>query len=190
MRVAMYVRVSTEEQNTAMQERELREYAARRDWEVTLYSDQATGTNTDRPQFQKMMREVRAGKVDTILVWKLDRIFRSLRDLVRTLAELRDLGVAFVSLKESLDLTTPTGQLLCHLLGAFAQFEAAMIRERTAAGRARAKANGVRFGRPLDYRKVDYEAVKRLFANGKGPSAIARELKIARTSVYRVLKSA
>lgn len=187
MRAAIYVRVSTKDQNTELQEAELRAFAASRGWNATIYSDKATGTNTDRPAFQKLMKEARSGNVDVILVWKLDRMFRSMRDLTRTLSELTENDVEFVSLKENLDLTTAAGKMLIHIIGSVAEFEASMIRERTAAGRARAKANGVRFGRPLDYRKVDYEAVRQLHASGKGPSAIARELKIARASVYRIL---
>ena len=99
----LYVRVSTQDQSCELQKRELTQFAAARNWTVVrVYEDQATGTNANRPQLKELLRDARERKVDGILLWKLDRFFRSLKDLVVTLQELSDLGVQFISLKDNI----------------------------------------------------------------------------------------
>jgi DNA invertase Pin-like site-specific DNA recombinase len=194
MRFAIYVRVSTKDQDTEMQEKDLKAEAAKREWEVEVFRDHATGTNTDRPAFKRMMAQVREGDFDGILVWKLDRMFRSMRDLIRTLHELTELEVKFVSFKENLDLTTAAGKLLCHMIGAFAEFEAAIIQERVRAGLKLARERGTKSGKAIGRNhgsiKINYYRVWELNKSGKSAAAIAQDLKIARSTVYRILRAA
>ena len=112
LRAVLYLRISTAEQSCSMQEAELLPFVESRGWQLTkVYEDQATGTNANRAAFQDMMCDARARKFDVILVWKLDRLARSLKDLVTTLQELSELNVAFVSLKDQVDLTTARSAL-------------------------------------------------------------------------------
>src|SRR5213083_2737323 len=149
-RVALYARVSTLlGQSPEMQLVELREYAARRGWLVIgEYVDRASGIKESRPALNRLMTDARRRKFDMIVVWKIDRFGRSLKHLVNALAELESLGVAFVSLKDSLDLTTASGRLLFQLVAAMAEFERSLIQERVRAGIRNARAKGRRLGRP------------------------------------------
>ena len=160
-RAAIYARVSTKDkgQNPEMQSAELREYCHHRGWTVTgEYVDVGvSGTKTSRPQLDRLMRDARLRRVDVIAVWKLDRFGRSLRHLVEALGELKAVGVAFVSLRDNLDLSTPAGRMLFHVIGAMAEFERDLISERVKAGMGAAKNNGTRLGRPrvmADARRV------------------------------------
>lgn len=118
-----------------MQREELTEYAKTRGWTVTFYEDTRTGTNGKRPALQRMLADARARKLDVILCWKLDRVFHSFPDMVNALQLLVDLGIDFVSLKDAgVDMATSAGRLLTHVLGAFAEFEASIIRQRVRAG--------------------------------------------------------
>src|SRR5947208_15933396 len=149
-RVALYARVSTLlGQSPEMQLVELREYAARRGWHVIgEYVDRASGIKESRPALNRLMTDARRRKFDMIAVWKLDRFGRSLKHLVNALAELESLGVAFVSLRDNLDLSTPAGRLMFQIIAAMAEFERALITERVRAGIAVARAQGKRIGRP------------------------------------------
>lgn len=186
-RVAIYVRVSTQDQSTELQLRELKELAARRGWEISaILEDQGkTGTNTRRPGLQQLLSLARVREIDLILVWKLDRFARSLSDLIVHLQEFQDLGVEFVSLKDNLDMTTAAGRLMTQIIGAFAEFEASIIKERVRAGLANAKAKGVRLGRRST---IDPHSIAALRAEGFTPPQIARKLKVSRSAVYAVLK--
>lgn len=194
MRVAIYVRVSTQDQSTDLQEQQLLEYASARGWVdgVQIFKDKATGTNMERPELRRMLREARAGRVDLILCWKLDRMFRSMKDMVLTMHELQALGLQFIALKDNIDLTTPAGRLMCNLIGAFAEFEASLIRERVRAGLSAAKQKGVKLGRPTGEagRSLNYAKIKKLLSSGKSPTEISRDLGIARSTVYRIQKAA
>jgi DNA invertase Pin-like site-specific DNA recombinase len=150
-RCAIYARVSTNNghQDPEMQLAELREYAARRELIITEeYIDHVSGSKESRPALNKLMADAHGRKFDVVLVWKIDRWGRSLKHLVTSLADLDAYGVAFVSLKDSLDLTTPTGRLMMQLLGAMAEFERSLIQERVRAGLRNAAAKGQRLGRP------------------------------------------
>src|SRR5713226_5637585 len=150
-RAALYARVSTSngQQDPEMQLAELREYAARRDLVVSgEYIDHVSGSKESRPALNKLMQDAHSRKFDIVLVWKIDRWGRSLKHLVTSLAELDAYGVAFISLRDNLDLSTPSGRLMMQLLGAMAEFERALIQERVKAGLRNAKAKGVRLGRP------------------------------------------
>jgi DNA invertase Pin-like site-specific DNA recombinase len=133
-----------------MQTRELEEYCQCRGWAVTgCYVDTGiSGSKESRPELDRLMTDAHQRRFDAILVWKLDRFGRSLRHLVNALAELEALGVAFVSLRDNLDLSTPSGRLMFQIIGAMAEFERSLIVERVKAGMRNARAKGKRIGRP------------------------------------------
>ncbi len=188
MKVGIYARVSTQEQQTLpLQIKDLRESAKRRKWTIEIeISDMASGAKT-RPKREELLKLARQRKIDCILVWRLDRFGRSLADLVTTLDELNSLGVSFVSLNESLDLTTPSGKALAGMLAVFAEFERSILKERVKAGIIKARSKGKAHGRPRTAANKK-EEVKKLFGQGISKSEIAGRLKIGRTSVIRLLK--
>jgi DNA invertase Pin-like site-specific DNA recombinase len=149
---------------------------------LTFFEDKASGTLTKRPQFTNLLTGARQGLFDVIIVWRLNRFARSLQDLVTTLHELSELNVAFVSVRDQIDLTTSTGRLLLHLLGAFSQFEADLIRDRVRAGLIAARAKGRRLGRP---RSISAEDVHRLRRDGLSISEIARRLKVSKSTFHK-----
>lgn len=192
LRVALYVRVSTHDQQTLpLQLEALREYAGRRHWQIVReVSEVASGAATaKRPQREALLQDAKRRQVDAILVWRLDRWGRSVADLVNSLAELEAVGVAFVSVTEALDLTTPAGRAMAAMVAVFAQFEREILRERVKAGIAQAKAQGKALGRPKTAAKLDQE-MRSLRAAGVSQAEIARQLGVGRTSVRRVLASA
>jgi DNA invertase Pin-like site-specific DNA recombinase len=150
IRVATYVRVSTTDQHVENQAQELRRYVEARGWLlVREFADAGvSGAAQSRPGLDDLMREAKRRRFDAVVVWSLDRLGRNLKHLITLLDELQALGVAFVSLAEGIDATTPAGKLQMHILGAIAEFERGRIRERVVAGLARAKAQGKRLGRP------------------------------------------
>ncbi len=151
-RAAIYARVSTANngQDPTLQTSELREYCGRRGWSIAgEYVDiGSSGSKEKRPELDRLIVDARRRRFDKILVWKLDRFGRSLRHLVNSLAELETLGVDFVSLRDNLDLSTPSGRLMFQIIGAMAEFERALIQERVKAGMRNARAKGRRIGRP------------------------------------------
>lgn len=151
-RVAIYARVSTSNgsQDPEMQLRELREYVQRRELQIVEeYIDNGvSGSKESRPALNRLMADAHSRKVDAVLVWKIDRWGRSLKHLVTSLAELDAYGVAFISLRDNLDLSTPSGRLMFQIIGAMAEFERALIQERVRAGLRNAASKGVRLGRP------------------------------------------
>ena len=150
-RVALYARVSTLiGQDPEMQFSELREYASRRGWSITSeYVDQGvSGSKESRPELNQLMADAHWRKFDAVLVWKIDRFGRSLKHLVNALADLCAYGVAFVSFRDNLDLSTPSGRLMLQIIGAMAEFERSLIQERVKAGLRNARAKGKKFGRP------------------------------------------
>ena len=150
-RVALYARVSTSngQQDPEMQLRELREFAEHRGFSIVgEYIDRMTGSKDSRPALNRLMSDASRRKFDAVLVWKLDRFGRSLRHLVNAIAELEAIGVSFISFRDNLDLTTPSGRLMFQIIGAMAEFERALIQERVRAGLRNAKAKGKKLGRP------------------------------------------
>lgn len=150
MRVGLYARVSTTEQTATNQLIDLRRYCEARGWTQTVeYVDEGvSGSKDSRPALDRLVKDAKRRKIDSLVVWKLDRLGRSLRHLILLLDELAALGVAFVSLGEGIDTSTPAGRLQLHVLGAIAEFERDRIRERVRAGLARVKAQGQKLGRP------------------------------------------
>ena len=190
-RCALYARVSTlTGQNPELQLRELREFTVRRGWEIAgEYVDQGvSGSKESRPQLNRLLADARKRRFDVIAVWKLDRFGRSLKHLVMTLADLESLGIAFVSLRDSFDLSTPSGRLLFQLVGAMAEFERALIQERVRAGLKNAKAKGRKLGRPrVAIRRDQIESLRQ---EGLSWEAIAKELGAGVGTVYRAYQAA
>ncbi len=189
MRAAIYARVSTAHngQSPEMQLNELREYAARRGWQVVgEYVDVGiSGAKDSRPELNRLMGDAHQRRFDAVLVWKLDRFGRSLRHLVNALAELEALGVAFISLRDNLDLSTPSGRLMFQIIGAMAEFERALIQERVRAGLRNARAKGKRLGRPRMH--LDCARIATLRAQGRSLRDIAAELGCSRSLVHKTL---
>ena len=148
MRAALYARVSTFDQEPENQLAELRQYVTARSWTAVEYVDKGvSGAKDRRPALDALLGDARRRRLDVVICWRLDRFGRNLRHLVTVIDELQALGVAFVSLGEGLDLTTPAGRLQLHVLAALAEFERARIAERVSAGLARVRAKGQRLGR-------------------------------------------
>ncbi len=187
-RVALYARVSTAngQQDPEMQLSELREYAIRRGLQIAEeYVDHGiSGAKESRPALNRLMADAHRRRFDAVLVWKIDRFGRSLKHLVNALAELDARGVAFISLRDNLDLTTPSGRLMFQIIGAMAEFERALIQERVRAGLRNARAKGKRLGRPRAI--VDAAEIATLRASGASWRAVARELGVGEGTVRRV----
>jgi DNA invertase Pin-like site-specific DNA recombinase len=149
MRAAIYVRISSDSQSVDNQLHELRGYVTARRWTLAgeFQDEGISGSKDRRPALDRLMAEARRGRVDVICVWSLDRFGRSLAHVVTAVQELHERGVAFVSLKEGLDLSTAAGRLQLHILSALGEFERARLIERTKAGLARARRQGTRLGR-------------------------------------------
>ena len=148
-RAAIYARVSTLDQEPENQLTELRRYVQARGWTATEYVDHGiSGAKEKRPALDVLVKDAKRRKVDVLVCWRLDRLGRNLRHLILLLDDLQAVGVAFVSLQEGIDATTPGGRLQLHVLGAIAEFERARIAERVRAGLARARKQGKRLGRP------------------------------------------
>ena len=185
-RVALYARVSTcNGQDPEMQLRELREYAVRRGWTIaTEYVDQGvSGSKESRPQLNQLMTDAHRRKFDAVLVWKIDRFGRSLKHLVNALADLCAYGVAFVSFRDNIDLSTPSGRLMFQIIGAMAEFERSLIQERVKAGLRNARAKGKKFGRPRA--QVDAGRVAELRRDGFSWSQVCRTLNVSKGSAQR-----
>ena len=183
-----YARVSTHDQNPDLQTDALQAAGCGR-----VFVDQASGARGDRPALTKALDHIREG--DTLVVWKLDRLGRSLRHLVDVIAQLEACGVGFKSLQESIDTTTPGGRLTFHLFASLAEFERDLISERTAAGLSAARARGRRGGRPtvMTPRKLD---AAREMLDARDDSghrrhtvlSVAETLGVSRASIYRALE--
>jgi DNA invertase Pin-like site-specific DNA recombinase len=185
LRVAIYVRVSTQDQSLDLQKSELLSFAKARGWRVhRVYEDKATGTNGNRPQLKALMQGAQARDYDVLLIWKLDRLFRSIKGLATTIHDFEALGIAFVSLKDQIDLSTPSGRLMVHMLGAFAEFEASLIKERVMAGLREAKRKGVQLGRPAE---IDKSKVLELRAKGRSYESIGKELGFSGAGIFKVV---
>jgi putative DNA-invertase from lambdoid prophage Rac len=185
MKAALYARVSTMDQNCEMQLRELREYAERRGWEISgEYIDTGwSGAKVSRPQLDRLMNDARRRKFDAVLVYKLDRWGRSLAHLVQSIQELSGLAVRFIAITQNIDTdeSNPMARLLLHLMGAFAEFEREMIRDRTVSGVRAARARGKVLGRPRRVFRRDEVASMR--AAGQSWGFIAKTLGVPASTV-------
>ena len=187
-RVALYARVCTlNNQDPEMQLSELREYAAHRGWQIVEeFTDQGvSGCKESRPALNRLMADACRRRFDAILVWKIDRFGRSLKHLVNALAELAALGVAFISLRDNLDLSTPSGRLMFQIIGAMAEFERALIQERVRAGLRNARSKGKQLGRTRV--TVDASKIASLRAQGRSWGEIVEEMGIGKGTAQRAL---
>ncbi len=191
MNCALYARVSTTNkgQNPEMQLAELRDFASKREWTVVgEFTDLCSGSKDHRPQLDAMMLLAKQRKVDVICCWKLDRFGRSLKHLVNAVAELRAVGVDFVSLRDNLDLTTPAGRMMFGVIACMAEFERELARERIIAGLAHAKAKGTKLGRRVVRRERDKDAkaIRQMRDEGDSYTEIADSLGRSRSDIVRV----
>src|SRR5438876_9798936 len=182
MKAAIYARVSTVDQEPENQLQELRRYVEARGWTAVEYVDRGvSGAKDRRPALDQLLTDARRRRFDVLVCWRLDRLGRSLKHLITLLDELQTLGVAFVSLAEGIDATTPAGRLQMHILGAIAEFEKGRIVERVRAGLARARAEGKRLGRhPYAISADRFDAVSHLSLR-----EAARALGVSRSVVHR-----
>lgn len=180
-----YARVSTNEQNLDLQRDALRNASVSA---KHLYTDKITGTTSARPGLEQALSHLREG--DTLVVWRLDRLGRSLKHLIETVTELQSKGVAFKSITENIDTSTATGQLVFHIFGALAEFERNLIKERTMAGLQAARARGRTGGRPkLKPSATKVTMAKQLYADhANSIEDICHTLHISRATLYRYLK--
>lgn len=191
--IAIYVRVSSRQQDTRSQEPDLRRWIeAYADAPVKWYTDKFTGKTMDRPGRNKLDADIRAVKVSTVVCWRLDRLGRTAKGLTALFQELQDRKVGLVSIREGLDLSTPAGRLMAHVLASVAQYETEVRGERVRAGQAAARAAGKRWGGSQPGRRVKVTAeqadiIRRMRAEGTKIAAIARALKLSRPTVYSVL---
>ena len=189
---AVYIRVSTEAQRTDSQDQELKRYCRQRGWQdPAFYTDKISGGTATRPQLDRLMQDIRAGKIERLIVYKLDRLGRSLTHLALILDELNRLKVPLIASSQGIDTSedNPAGRLQLGVLMAVAEFERGIIKERVNAGLAAAKARGVQLGRPATINGRADE-VRKLKAQGLGLRAIARELKMPPSSVHKALQLA
>jgi DNA invertase Pin-like site-specific DNA recombinase len=187
-KVALYLRVSTTQQTVENQRLELEKYCQRQDWVIAkTYNDTGiSGSKSDRPALNEMLQDAAKGKFSVLVVWKIDRLARSTTDLLNILLTLKNYGVDFCSTTQAIDTTTSMGRMIMVFLGAIAEFERDTIIERVNAGLSRARANGVKLGRPRVGFDVN-EALRMRDQEGLGYKQIAKALGIPRTTLYRTL---
>jgi DNA invertase Pin-like site-specific DNA recombinase len=178
-----YARVSTDDQNLDLQRQALREEGCSQ-----IFEERAGGASQRRSGLDQALRA--CGQGDVLVVWRLDRLGRSLGHLIELLHNLSQRGIQFRSLYELIDTTTPTGKLTFHVIGALAEFERALIHERTMAGLKAAKARGVRLGRRPAITVDQLQHARRLIESGENPRSVARSFGIGRTTLYRHLAQA
>lgn len=176
-----YCRISTEDQSLSLQEDALNKLGCAR-----IFSDVASGALDSRKGLREAIEFARPG--DTLCVWKLDRLGRSLRHLIETINRLNERGVEFKSIQESLDTQSPSGKLLFHIMAALAEFEREIIRDRTRAGLEAARVRGRIGGRPSKLGEGQVQAARTLLADGKtAVGEVARMLQVSRGTLYRHL---
>lgn len=179
-----YARVSTEDQNPDLQRRALKEAGCKK-----VFEEKASGAQRDRPQLAAALDYMREG--DTLCVWKLDRLARSLKQLIETVETFDERGTHLLSLTEKIDTSTPSGRLVFHVFGALAEFERGLIRERTLAGLASARARGRVGGRPKSLSETKLKAAKAMLQAGEMTvTEIAKQLDVSPSTLYRYLPAA
>jgi len=186
VKVAIYGRVSTAEQNAAMQLEELRAYCQRRQWTVVeeFIDSGVSGSKESRPALNRLLADAKRRKFDAVLVYRYDRFARSLRQLVNALTEFDALGIHFVSLHEGVDTSTPNGRLVFGIFASIAEFERELIRGRVRSGLAAAKARGVKLGRRAKVRP-DAGQIQSMRASGKSFDEICQETGVSRGAAWR-----
>ena len=194
-RAALYLRVSTREQTTENQERELREAAGRLGYEIIhIYQEHGVSGakgRDKRPQFDKLCKDATKRRFDVVMAWSVDRLGRSLQDLIGFLSHIRELRIDLYLHQQGIDTTTSAGKAMFQMMGVFAEFERAMIQERVRAGLARAKAEGKQLGRPKVDEKTE-EAIRKALGRKDRPGIlkIAKELGVGTSTVQRIAAEA
>ena len=190
-RIALYARVSTDKQTCENQLQELRTIAERMNYTiVTEFVDNGISgmkTRQNRPALDQLMKSATQRKFDMVMCWSIDRLGRSLQNLVEILNELQAIKIDLFFLQQGMDTTTPSGCMIFSVFGAIGEFERNLIRERVIAGQKRAVANGVKMGRPSKMNDWMRNAIKLLREKGMGIKQIARELKVGIGTVYSVI---
>jgi DNA invertase Pin-like site-specific DNA recombinase len=176
-----YARVSTHDQTLALQQDALQKAGC-----TKIFTDTASGAKTERKGFEEVLNYVR--KSDTLVVWRLDRLGRSLPHLISTMTDLEERGIGFKSLTENIDTTTSGGKLIFHIFGALAEFERNLIRERTHAGLTAARARGRIGGRPKALSAKQRTIAQDLYEKRCPIADICRTLKVSKTTLYRSIK--
>lgn len=189
-KVALYCRVSTDSQTTENQVLELKVYCERQGWSIyKVYEDKGvSGSQHDRPALDEMLQDAEKKKFDILVVWKIDRIARSVVHLLEVLTTLRNLGIGFASETESINTESAQGRMLLTFLAGISEFEREICIERVRSGMARCKAQGIKkIGRP----RVGFDVKKaiELRQDGLGYKQIAKQMNIARTTLYRSLRA-
>lgn len=193
MAVGIYLRVSsTKGQETRSQEPDLHTWAKAQPDESVWYKDRFTGTTMERPGLDRLLADVRSGKISKICVWRLDRLGRTAKGLLTLLDELQALNVGFVSLREGFDISTPAGRLMAGVLASVASYETEVRRERQLAGIAKAKSEGKSWGGRKTGTRVKLTeekevAIRQLHQQGQSVAAIARTVGLTRKTIYRAL---
>ncbi|MBS0267305.1 MAG: recombinase family protein [Planctomycetes bacterium] len=193
MAVGVYLRVSsTKGQETRSQEPDLQTWAKAQPDESVWYKDRFTGTTMTRPGLDRLLADVRSGKISKICVWRLDRLGRTAKGLLTLLDELQALNVGFVSLREGFDITTPAGRLMAGVLASVASYETEVRKERQLAGIAKAKSEGKSWGGRKTGTRVKLTeekevAIRQLHQQGQSVAAIARTVGLTRKTIYRAL---
>lgn len=189
-RVAIYTRVSTDQQTTANQERELRAVVERMGWHLTkVYRDEGISgakSRADRPGFDALCKDASRRQFETVMAWSVDRLGRSLQDLISFLSELHALGIDLFLHQQGLDTATPAGKAMFGMMGVFAEFERAMIRERVKSGLDRARAQGVTLGRPTIDAEKEAAILRDLKAGGVGIQKLAKLHGVGVSAVQRI----
>jgi DNA invertase Pin-like site-specific DNA recombinase len=194
--IAVYARVSSKGQDTRSQEPDLKRWAEAQELPVVRYKDRFTGKSMDRPGFQKLMRDVEAGKVASVVVWRLDRLGRTAKGLTALFDDLVGRKVNLVSLKDGLDLSTPAGRLMANVLASVASYETEVRAERIHAGIEAAKAQGKHMGRKpgvhtrIKVKPEQARLVRELAGRGESKVAIAAATGLSRPTVYSILREA
>lgn len=176
-----YARVSTEDQNAGLQLTALKKAGVAK----VFTDDGISGATAKRPALLRCLKTLKRG--DTLTVWKLDRLGRSLRDLIAMLDDLRARGVKFHSLTEHIDTETPTGRAMWQMIGVLAELERSLIAERTKAGVAAARIRGVKFGRKPKLTRQQIDQARKLIAQGERVEDVAASFHVGRTTLYRAL---
>ena len=190
MKVAIYARVSTTDQNYEGQLEELRSLANRSGWTVTeTYSEKISGTKSteDRPELKRLMRDARLRRFEKVLVWSVDRLGRSMKNLVYVLTELKENKIDIFSYKQAIDTGTVTGSMFFQFLGIFSEFENTIRKERQLVGIRKAKERGVRFGRKPTT-EAQIAKIQWMKRNGSSIRAICREVRVSPNTVQAVLQ--
>ena len=186
MRVAIYARVSTDEQTTENQVFELEKVAKRMGWTITeVYADTISGAKAKRPELDKLLKSAMRKEIDVVMAWSVDRLGRSLQHLITLLSDIQSKNVDLYLHQQGIDTTTPSGKMMYQMCGVFAEFERSMIQERVKAGLARAKAQGKKLGRPR-VPPITVRKIQALRASGLTYRAIAKQTGISKSKVHAV----